>query len=48
MTDPTFLPAWRLAELIRGGAPANQEELGQQLMQLYHVQSNISCSTCHR
>ena len=20
MTDPTFLPAWRLAELIRGGA----------------------------
>ncbi len=28
--------------------PANQTELGQELMQAYHVQSRISCSTCHR
>jgi Cytochrome c7 and related cytochrome c len=28
--------------------PANQEELGRQLSLLYHIQSKISCSTCHR
>ncbi len=28
--------------------PANQADVGQQLVQLYHVQSKISCSTCHR
>jgi hypothetical protein len=28
--------------------PANQDELGRQLVQMYHVQSKISCSTCHR
>ena len=38
--DQVFNMAWQ--------PPANQEELGQQLVQLYHVQSKISCSTCHR
>jgi Cytochrome c7 and related cytochrome c len=28
--------------------PPNQDELGRQLMLAYHVQSKISCSTCHR
>jgi hypothetical protein len=28
--------------------PANQDELGRQIVQAYHVQSKISCSTCHR
>jgi hypothetical protein len=28
--------------------PANQDELGRQLVAAYHVQSKISCSTCHR
>ena len=28
--------------------PANQIQLGTQLVQTYHVQSKISCSTCHR
>ena len=28
--------------------PPNQDELGRQLVQAYHVQSKISCSTCHR
>src|SRR5919205_275759 len=28
--------------------PANQEELGRRIVQAYHVQSKISCSTCHR
>ena len=28
--------------------PPNQEELGRQLMTEYHIQSLISCSTCHR
>lgn len=28
--------------------PANQEQLGQQLVKEYHIQSLISCSTCHR
>jgi cytochrome c peroxidase len=28
--------------------PANQEQLGRDLMAAYHVQSKISCSTCHR
>ena len=28
--------------------PANQPELGRQIVQAYHVQSKISCSTCHR
>ena len=28
--------------------PANQDQLGRQLVQAYHIQSKISCSTCHR
>lgn len=28
--------------------PANQAELGLQLVQAYHIQSKISCDTCHR
>jgi len=28
--------------------PADQERLGRDLMAAYHVQSKISCSTCHR
>jgi hypothetical protein len=28
--------------------PANQTELGRELVAAYHVQSQISCSTCHR
>ena len=28
--------------------PANQDQLGRDLMAAYHVQSKISCSTCHR
>jgi hypothetical protein len=28
--------------------PPNQDELGRQLVEAYHVQSKISCSTCHR
>jgi hypothetical protein len=28
--------------------PPNQEELGQQLVQQYHIQTRTSCSTCHR
>jgi hypothetical protein len=28
--------------------PANQDALGAQLVQAYHIQSKISCSTCHR
>lgn len=38
--DQVFNMAWQ--------PPANQEELGRQLVQLYHIQSKISCSTCHR
>jgi len=38
--DQVFNMAWQ--------PPANQDELGQQLVQLYHIQSKISCSTCHR
>jgi hypothetical protein len=28
--------------------PANQAEIGAALVQQYHVQSQLSCSTCHR
>jgi hypothetical protein len=28
--------------------PANQEELGRQLVAEYRIQSLTSCSTCHR
>jgi hypothetical protein len=38
--DQVFNMAWN--------PPANQEELGRQLIQAYHIQSKISCSTCHR
>lgn len=38
--DQVFNMAWT--------PPANQEEMGRQLVQLYHIQSKISCSTCHR
>jgi hypothetical protein len=29
-------------------APSNQEELGQKLVQEYHIQSLTDCYTCHR
>jgi hypothetical protein len=29
-------------------APPNQEELGQKLVQEYHIQSLTDCYTCHR
>jgi Cytochrome c7 and related cytochrome c len=38
--DQVFSMAWQ--------PPANQLQLGQELMTAYHVQSKISCSTCHR
>jgi cytochrome c peroxidase len=38
--DQVFNMAWQPA--------ANQEQLGRELMVAYHVQSKISCSTCHR
>jgi hypothetical protein len=38
--DQVFNMAWQ--------APANQDALGAQLVQAYHIQSKISCSTCHR
>jgi len=38
--DEVFNMAWQ--------PPANQDELGRQLVQQYHVQTRISCSTCHR
>lgn len=28
--------------------PTNQEELGKQLMEDYHIQSKMSCTACHR
>jgi hypothetical protein len=28
--------------------PTNQDQLGRDLMAVYHVQSKLSCSTCHR
>jgi Cytochrome c7 and related cytochrome c len=28
--------------------PANQADVGQQLVAAYHIQSKISCDTCHR
>jgi hypothetical protein len=28
--------------------PADQEGVGRQLVQEYHIQSLTSCSTCHR
>ena len=28
--------------------PPNQEEVGRELVQTYHIQARISCSTCHR
>jgi len=38
--DQVFNMAWQ--------PPANQDQLGLQLMQAYHVQTRIACSTCHR
>jgi hypothetical protein len=38
--DQVFNMAWQ--------PPANQDALGAQLVQAYHIQSKISCSTCHR
>jgi hypothetical protein len=38
--DQVFNMAWQ--------PPPNQAELGRQLVQANHVQSQISCSTCHR
>jgi Cytochrome c7 and related cytochrome c/Class III cytochrome C family len=38
--DQVFNMAWQ--------PPANQDQLGRDLMAAYHVQSKISCSTCHR
>jgi Cytochrome c7 and related cytochrome c len=38
--DQVFNMAWQ--------PPANQDEIGQQLVQQYHIESKISCSTCHR
>jgi Cytochrome c7 and related cytochrome c len=38
--DQVFNMAWQPA--------ANQEDVGRQLVQAYHIQSKISCSTCHR
>ena len=38
--DQIFNMAWQ--------PPANQDQLGRQLMAAYHVQSKIACSTCHR
>ena len=47
--DPTHFVRPR-AEVFNMGwqPPANQDELGRTLMQAYHIQSKISCSTCHR
>jgi hypothetical protein len=39
-TDQVFNMAWQ--------PPANQDQLGLDLMAAYHVQSKIACSTCHR
>jgi hypothetical protein len=38
--DQVFDMAWQ--------PPANQAELGASLIQAYHVQTRIACSTCHR
>ena len=38
--DQVFNMAWQ--------PPANQNELGRELVQQYHVQTDISCDTCHR
>ena len=38
--EEVFNMAWR--------PPANQDELGRQLVLEYHIQSLTSCSTCHR
>ena len=38
--DQVFNMAWQ--------PPANQDELGRQLVEAYHIESKISCSTCHR
>jgi hypothetical protein len=38
--DQVFNMAWQ--------PPPNQDQLGRDLMAAYHVQSKISCSTCHR
>ena len=38
--DQVFSMTWQ--------PPANQLQLGRELMTAYHVQSKISCSTCHR
>jgi hypothetical protein len=38
--DQVFNMAWQ--------PPANQEEVGRQLVEQYHIQPMISCSTCHR
>jgi Cytochrome c7 and related cytochrome c len=39
-TSEVFNMAWR--------PPADQDEVGQELVRQYHIQSKISCSTCHR
>ncbi|MBV9579927.1 MAG: cytochrome c3 family protein [Chloroflexi bacterium] len=38
--DQVFNMAWT--------PPADQDTLGQELVQMYHIQSKISCDTCHR
>jgi NAD-dependent SIR2 family protein deacetylase len=38
--DALFTMSWQ--------PPANQDQVGLRLMQMNHVQSKISCSTCHR
>ena len=38
--EQVFNMAWQ--------SPPDQDELGRQLVQIYHIQSKISCSTCHR
>lgn len=38
--EQVFNMAWR--------PPANQDVVGPELVRAYHIQSKISCSTCHR
>ena len=38
--DQVFNMAWQRA--------ADQDQLGRELVEAYHIQSKISCSTCHR
>ena len=42
MTDPTFLPAWRLAELIRGGAIGCLELLDHYIARIERLDSRIN------